>query len=121
MLYIERHTQTTAGEIMEIRLADGITLEFEFNQGDSSPAEKMTHDYPGCAEELVFDSVIKIDDVEYTDDLETLRDALTDIIEGRDLQEMMEEEFTENNAPEPDEDDCRGMSRRRSRMPWNMQ
>ena len=106
---------------MELQLADGITLHFEFNQGDSSPAEKMTHDYPGCAEELVFDSVIKIDDVEYTDDLETLRDSLTDIIEGRDLQEMMEEEFTENNAPEPDEDDCLGMSRRRSRMPWNMQ
>lgn len=89
---------------MEILLEEGITLHFEFNQGDSSPAEKMTHDHPGCAEELVFDSVIKIEDLHYIDDLETLRDSLTEIIEGKCLQKMMEEEFQEQCEPEPD--DC---------------
>ena len=86
---------------MELQLADGITLHFEFNQGDSSPAEKMTHDYPGCAEELVFDYEIKIDSIEYIDDLQDLIDNLIEVNDGDCIQKLMEKEFQEQNQPEP--------------------
>lgn len=92
---------------MELELAEGIDLEFTFNEGDSSPEEKRTHADPGCAAELSFDWVIKIEDLDYFDDLEVLRDSLTAIIEGKCIQEMMEKEFTEQGEPEcePDLDD----------------
>ena len=100
----------------KIELKDGVYLEFSLESFERG--EAPSHDSPGEPDTFNFASVITIDPIEYTDDLETLRDDLTAIIEGDDLQDLMEAEYISKQVYEPmDEDDCRarGRSARRHR------
>ena len=84
----------------KIELESGIFLEFELEE--YCPGEAPSRDCPGEGEMFAFDWKISIEDITFTDDIEAVSNDLAKINEGRDIQELMEEEYKKQNQPEPD-------------------
>lgn len=82
-----------------INMDGGINLVFELDS--YSPGEAACHDCPGEAEAFEFSYKFEVEPIHYLDDLCELKSGIDKIIEGDDIQDLMEAEYKKHNQPEP--------------------